>query len=110
MSALFPRLDWRRMAIIVRKELLVLLCNPIARALIIVPPLMQMIVFGWAATLEVRNVDVAVLNHDSGRWSRDIIHAIEGSPTFRSITHMEGQGQIRPTLDQQKALFVLVFN
>ncbi len=110
LSAFFPRLDWRRMATIVRKELLVLLCNPISRALIIVPPLMQIVIFGWAATLEVRNVDVAVLNHDNGRWSREIIHAIEGSPTFRSITHMEGQGQIRPTMDQQKALFVLVFD
>ena len=110
LSVFFPRLDWRRMAIIVRKELLVLLCNRISRILIIVPPLMQIVIFGWAATMEVRNVDVAVLNYDSGRWSRDIIHSIEGSPTFRRIAHIEGQGQIRLTLEQQKALFVLVFD
>ena len=110
LSAFFPRLNWRRMATIVRKELLVLLCNRISRILIIVPPLMQIVIFGWAATMEVRNVDVAVLNYDSGRWSRDIIHSIEGSPTFRGVTHLEGHGQIRPTLDQQKALFILVFD
>lgn len=110
LSSFFPRLDWRRMATIVRKELLVLLCNRISRILIIVPPLMQIVIFGWAATMEVRNVDGAVLNYDSGRWSRDIIHSIEGSPTFRRIAHIEGQGQIRPTLEQQKALFVLVFD
>ncbi len=98
------------MATIVRKELLVLLCNRISRILIIVPPLMQIVIFGWAATMEVRNVDVAVLNYDSGRWSRDIIHSIEGSPTFRGVTHLERHGQIRPTLDQQKALFILVFD
>ena len=56
----------RRMLVIVRKELLVLFCNPISRMLLIVPPLMQIIVFGWAATMEVRNVDVAVLDHDEG--------------------------------------------
>ena len=56
----------RRMLAIVRKELLVLFCNPISRMLLIVPPLMQIIVFGWAATMEVRNVDVAVLDHDEG--------------------------------------------
>lgn len=110
LSAFFPRLNWRRMATIVRKELLVLLCNRISRILIIVPPLMQIVIFGWAATMEVRNVDVAVLNYDSGRWSRDIIHSIEGSPTFRGVAHLEGHGQIRPTLDQQKALFILVFD
>ncbi|SCM70882.1 ABC transporter permease [Desulfovibrio sp. 86] len=110
LSQLFPRLNLRRMAIIVRKELLVLLCNKVSRLLIIVPPLMQIVIFGWAATMEVRNVDVAVLNHDSGRWSRDIIHALEGSPTFRSVTHLQGEGQIRPVADRQRALFVLVFD
>lgn len=106
----FPRLNVRRMAVIVRKELLVLLCNRVSRMLIIVPPLMQIVIFGWAATMEVRNVDVAVLNYDSGRWSRDILHAIEGSPTFRGVGHLQGEGQIRPAIDQQKALFVLVFD
>ncbi|MDD4701131.1 MAG: ABC transporter permease [Desulfovibrio sp.] len=106
----FPHLNVRRMAVIVRKELLVLLCNRVSRMLIVVPPLMQIVIFGWAATMEVRNVDVAVLNNDSGRWSREIIHAIEGSPTFRGVGHLQGQGQIRPVIDQQKALFVLVFD
>lgn len=36
-----PRLNWRRVVTIVRKELLVLLCNRVSRVLIIVPPLMQ---------------------------------------------------------------------
>ena len=62
-----PRLNWRRMLTIVRKELLVLFCNRVSRTLIIVPPLLQIVAFGWAATLEVRNVDVAVLNQDNGR-------------------------------------------
>ena len=110
LSQFFPRLNLRRMAIIVRKELLVLLCNKVSRLLIIVPPLMQIVIFGWAATMEVRNVDVAVLNHDSGRWSRDIIHALEGSPTFRSVMRLQGEGQIRPVVDRQQALFVLVFD
>ena len=80
-----PRCNWRRMAVIVRKELLVLFCNRVSRALLIVPPLMEIVVFGWAATMEVRNVDLAVLNHDSGNWSREILRAIQGSPTFRKI-------------------------
>lgn len=105
-----PHLNLRRIAVIVRKELLVLLCNKVSRMLIIVPPLMQIVVFGWAATMEVRNVDVAVLNHDSGNWSRQIIRAIQGSPTFRSVTFLTGEGEIRPVIEQQKALFVLVFD
>ncbi|MDE7240795.1 ABC transporter permease, partial [Desulfovibrio sp.] len=100
----------RRMLTIVRKELLVLLSNRTSRFLIVVPPLLQIVVFGWAATMEVRNVDVAVLSRDSGLWSREILHRIEGSPTFRSVFHLEGEEQVRPVLDGQKALFVLVFD
>ena len=100
----------RRMLTIVRKELLVLLSNRTSRFLIVVPPLLQIVVFGWAATMEVRNVDVAVLSRDSGLWSREILHRIEGSPTFRSVCHLEGEEQVRPVLDGQKVLFVLVFD
>lgn len=105
-----PKLNLRRMATIVRKELLVLLCNPISRMLIIVPPLAQIVIFGWAATMEVRNVDVAVLNHDNGRWSREILHRLEGSPTFRSVRALPSEKSIRPVLERQGALFALVFD
>lgn len=110
MSVLPPPLDLRRMLTIVRKELLVLLSNRTSRFLIIVPPLLQIVVFGWAATMEVRNVDVAVLSRDSGLWSREILHRLEGAPTFRSVVHLEGAAAVRPVLDGQKALFVLVFD
>ena len=105
-----PRLNWRRMLTIVRKELLVLFCNRVSRTLIIVPPLLQIVAFGWAATLEVRNVDVAVLNQDNGRWSREIGRRIQGSPTFRSVSFLEGEAHIRPVMEQQRALFILVFD
>ena len=105
-----PRLNLRRMATIVRKELLVLLCNKVSRMLIIVPPLMQIVVFGWAATMEVRNVDVAVLNQDSGNWSREIVRRLQGSHTFRSVTFLDGEADVRPTIERQKALFVMVFD
>ena len=99
----------RRMATILRKEMLVLLDNKQARLMLIVPPLMQIVIFAWAATMEVRNVDVAVLNHDSGLWSREVVHRLQGSPTFSSVVFLQHQSQIRPTLDGRKALLVLVF-
>lgn len=103
-------LNLRRILTIVRKELLVLLDNKTSRFMLIGPPLMQIVIFAWAATMEVRNVDVAVLNHDAGLWSREIIHRLEGSPTFRRVVYLEGEQELRPTLDGQHALFVLVFD
>lgn len=93
-----------------RKELLVLFANRASRFLIIVPPLLQIVLFGWAATMEVRNVEAGFVNHDSGLWSRELLHRMEGSRTFRSVRDLSGEAQIRAALDNQDVLFVMVFN
>lgn len=105
-----PSLNFGRILTIVRKELLVLFSNRASRILIIVPPLAQIVIFGWAATLEVRNVNVVALNNDAGLWSREILHRIQGSPTFTSLRHIESENEIRNVLDNQEALFVIVFD
>lgn len=102
--------DFGRIAIIVRKELLVLLGNRVSRFLIIMPPLLQIVVFGWAATMEVRNVRAAYLNNDNGRWSREIIHRLEGSPTFRSVLPMSGEKEAAKAIEDQSVLFTLKFD
>lgn len=100
----------RRIATILRKEMLVLLDNKQARLMLIVPPLMQIVIFAWAATLEVRNVDVAVLNADNGLWSRELVHRLQGSPTFTRIVHVQNPEQVRKALDRREVLLALVFD
>lgn len=99
----------RRIAIIVRKELLVLLGNRISRFLIIIPPLAQIIIFGWAATMEVRNVRAGYLNEDNGHWSREILHRLEGSPTFKSVRSLASEKEAESAIENQSELFVLRF-
>lgn len=101
--------NWRRFAAIVRKELFVLMSNRVSRVMLIVPPLMQIVVFGWAATLEVRNVDVAVLRHDAGRLSTEVLHRLRGSPTFRHILFVDSEAALRRTVEEERALLALVF-
>lgn len=101
---------WRRLLTIVRKELLVLFSNRVSRIMLIVPPLMQIVMFGWAATLEVRNVDVAVLDHDGGPLAADIVHRLRGSPTFRNVFFLSSEADIAPAIDSERALFALVLD
>lgn len=108
MKFLFP--DPRRIFIIIQKEILVLLGNRISRTLIIVPPLAQIIIFGWAATLEVRNVRAAYINNDNGIWSRKIIQGLEGSPTFKSVLSLDGPKQAEDAINNQQVLLVLLFD
>ena len=101
---------WRRLLTIVRKELLVLFSNRVSRITLIVPPLMPVVMFGWAATLEVRNVDVAVLDHDGGPLAADIVHRLRGSPTFRNVFFLSSEADIAPAIDGERALFALVLD
>ena len=50
----------------IRKELLSLLRDPKSRVALFVPPLLQLCVFAFAATLEVDNVAIAVYDEDAG--------------------------------------------
>ena len=98
-----------RILAIVRKELLVLMGNRQSRIMLIVPPLMQIVLFAWAATMEVRNVEFAVYSQDSGLWSRELVQRVRGSRYFRPPIRLERPEEVRRALDSQRVLLVLSF-
>jgi ABC-2 type transport system permease protein len=95
---------WTRLKALIIKELLAVLRDPRARMILIGPPVIQLLVFSYAATLEVKNVDIAVLNRDAGRWSTELLHRIDGAPTFRSIILVENQAAMQRAIDLQHSL------
>lgn len=99
----------RRILAITRKEVLILFTRPLERRILILPPMVLMFLFSWAATREVRNVDLAILDRDHGAWSLEIRQRLEGAPTFRSVLAAPDMRTAREALDMQRVLFVLVF-
>lgn len=95
---------WTRLKALIVKELLAVLREPRARLILIVPPILQLLVFSYAATLEVKNADVAVLNRDAGYWSEELLHRIAGAPTFRSIMRVDRPETLRRAIDLQQVL------
>ena len=89
------------------KELLAAVRDPRARFILIGPPIVQLLVFSFAATLEVKNVHIAVLNQDWGRQSRELIERFRGSPTFTSVSVLTGEGQVTTAIDTQRAIMVV---
>ncbi|MEI4480601.1 MULTISPECIES: ABC transporter permease [Phyllobacterium] len=98
---------WTRLKALIIKELLAVLRDPKSRMILIVPPIVQLLVFSYAATLEVRNVDVLILNRDSGHWSEELITRIEGSPTFRTVSHTQDQSRIHDAISNQTVIAAL---
>ncbi|MBZ7925475.1 ABC transporter permease [Ensifer adhaerens] len=95
---------WTRLKALIVKELLAVLRDPKGRTVLIVPPILQLLVFSYAATLEVTNVDVMVLNRDNGHWSQDLVEEIQGSPTFRSIRFTNSPDEVRAAIDTQTVI------
>ena len=97
---------WRLLALI-RKEFLALLKDSKSRFVIIGPPVVQLLVFGYAATFDVTDVPLAIYNESPDRASRDLVARFEGSPNFRRVATITSDNQIAPLIDSRKALVVL---
>jgi ABC-2 type transport system permease protein len=106
MTALFgPRL----VAIIV-KELWAVLRDPRSRISLILPPLIQLLVFGYASTLEVKNVTIGVLDRDGGQWSHEIIARVAGSPNVRRIVRLDSDAALTEAINTQQVIAALRFD
>ena len=55
-----------------------------SRIVLIGPPLIQLMVFGYAATFDLNRVPIAVWNQDRSAPSHDLVARFVGSPTFRT--------------------------
>lgn len=68
---------------LIEKEFKQLLRNSFLPRLILLFPCMIMLVFPWAATLEIENLRIAIIDNDRSTSSERLIHRIEASPYFR---------------------------
>lgn len=89
------------------KELLAVWRDPKSRILLIVPPFLMLILFASAATLEVNNVSIGILNRDNGLYGRSLIRLIQGSPTFTHFSFLKDVSQIKDFVNSEKALVIL---
>jgi len=97
---------WHILAL-AKKEFLALLRDPRSRLVLIGPPLIQLLVFGYAATFDLNDVPVAIYSSDRGQASRDLLARLEGSPAFHIIQQVEKEADIRTLLDNRQVLLVL---
>jgi ABC-2 type transport system permease protein len=98
----------RRIYFLIVKEFLAVWRDPRSRMILIVPPIVQLLVFAFAMTQEVKDVRMAVLNRDLGAPSRELIARFAGSPYFASVRPLAGDAAARTTLDAADAILVLV--
>lgn len=96
-----------RIFALVIKEFLALLKDKRSRLVLIIPPLIQLMVFGYAATFDLKNVPFAVYNEDRGFASRELLAAFDGSPSFTRVAQVTHESEIAPLIDGKQVLMVI---
>jgi ABC-2 type transport system permease protein len=98
---------WNRIREIFRKEFLQTLRDPRARALLFGPPLLQLILFGYAVNLDVENTRTAWMDMDNTPESRDLLAAFQGSRYFQIATVLGDERDIQHLMDQSRVQAVV---
>jgi ABC-2 type transport system permease protein len=83
-----------------RKEFIQTLRDPHTRWLLWGPPLIQMVIFGYAATMEIRHVPIAVLDLDNTQESRDLIAHFGASRYFEIDKYVARRAELRDGIDR----------
>jgi len=96
-----------RILALVVKEFITLLKEGKSRAVLILPPLVQLLVFGYAATYDLKHVPYAVYNEDTGPGGRRMVAMLRGSSVFSEAAIVSSIDEVAPLVDARKVLLVL---
>lgn len=93
---------FHRLWTLIRKELQSLLREPQTRAILILPVLIQVILFPFAATLEVTNATIAIYNEDNGKHSVELTQRFARASAFTHILLLKVPRKSNPPSTRKK--------
>jgi drug efflux transport system permease protein len=97
----------QRLRFLVWKEFLELRLNPRLFGIVVIAPVLQLTMLGYAATTDVRNVPIVVADGDRTAQSRELIARFEGSPNFVIAGSVTTVSEVEPFLERGRAWMAL---
>lgn len=92
------------------KEFIQVLRDPRMKTTIFIAPVFQIMVFGYAATTDVKNVPIAIYDLDNSPQSRQITRAFVRSRYFQAKRYIDNDRQAKDLIDNSVVKVVLRFN
>jgi len=89
-----------RLGFLIRKELIELRRDPRLFGIVIIAPIIQLTVLGYAATTDVRNVPVVIADGDRSPQSRALVERFEASPYFSIVDMVTSVSEVDPYLQR----------
>jgi ABC-2 type transport system permease protein len=106
--AAVPGRALRRVLHVVRKEFLELRQDPRLFGLVIIAPILQLVMLGYAATTDVRNVPLVVIDQDRSTESHDLVSRFEASQNFVVVDSLSTVTEVDAYLNSGRAWMAMV--
>jgi len=97
----------RKLKFMIIKELRATIKDPRTRTILFLPVIMQTMLFGYAATFNLDEVQYACLDQSRSAYSTELISKIEGSGVFQRVQTLNSSSEIAQVIDSDAAMLVL---
>ena len=84
--------------------------DPKSRVGLVLPPILQCLIFGYAATYDLNNVPYAVLDHDHSAASIALVAKLDGSGTFTRVATLQRTSTSPHSSMTARVLLVIVID
>jgi len=97
-----------RLISLIRKEFIQILRDPRTLMLIIVMPIVQLFLLGYAATTDIKNISLAVWDQSQTYQSRALLDAFRGADYFRINYYVGSEEEYRNLIERGQARAALI--
>jgi len=98
-----------RLFALIKKEFLAIRNDKKSMFVITFPPLIQICLFAFAATTEVKHINLAVFDQDGSYESREFVQTLKGSNYIESLINVQSYDKARDLIDMKKIVgFVVI--
>ena len=89
-----------RLKSLIRKEFIQIMRDPRTLVLVLVIPIMQLFLMGYAATNDVRNVPMGVYDQDRGPAARELLDAFRVADYFQLAYEVDSEDELKMFIDE----------
>lgn len=97
----------QRIMAIIRKEFTHIWREPTTLILIIVIPVIQLVLYSYALTFDIKEIRLAVFDQDRSELSRSLVRKFESAKYFNTVKYISSDDEIRHELESGDAMAVL---
>jgi len=97
-----------RVKAIAKKEFIQIFRDPRSLGMAVAIPMLLLLLFGYALTLDVDNVPLVIWDQDKTQVSSEYILNFKNSPYFNIVGYFDGYAKLQEYIDKNKAIMALV--